>query len=91
MKRFQKIIEDQYEKLGIVSEYGTDEDETEKDNEGQAQEVSKAKQDTDTAEDAAHDATLTAHKSRQNLAGAKKDKADTTSADAQQKTKQIGA
>jgi hypothetical protein len=34
---------------------------------------------------------LTAHKSRQNLAGAKKNKADTTSADAQQKTKQIGA
>ena len=91
MKRFQKIIEDQYEKLGIVSEYGTDEDETEKDNEGQAQEVSKAKQDTDAAEDAAHDATLTAHKSRQTLAGAKKNKADTTSADAQQKTKQIGA
>ena len=91
MKRFQKIIEDQYEKLGIVSEYGTDEDETEKDNESQAQEVSKAKQDTDAAEDEAHDATLTAHKSRQNLAGAKKNKADTTSADAQQKTKQIGA
>ena len=80
MKRFEQIIEDQYKKLGLTSEAGNPNDETEKDNEGQEQEMQDAKVATDQAEDTAHDAGIAAQQSRQDLAGKKKEKADGTTA-----------
>lgn len=87
MNKFEQIIEDQYKRLGIVFEN----DDMESDNEDQKKELTKAREETDAAEDTAHDAKLTSHKSRQNLAAAEKDHADQTTADSNNKAGKIAS
>ncbi len=89
MKRFEQIIEDTYERLGLSEEKG-EKDENTADNKGQEDELNAAKTDTDAAEDAAHDAGMDAEQSKQELANLKKDKSTKTATDNRSKAKNMG-
>lgn len=89
MKRFEQIIEDTYKRLGL-SEEKDEKDESTADNEGQEDELNAAKQDTDAAEDTAHDAGMDAEKSKQELANLKTDKSTKASTDNRTKAKNMG-
>lgn len=86
MRRFQQILEDQYNRLGLTLEQ---EDDTEKDNEAQKAELDAVKQKTDAAEDESHAAQTDAHASRQELAGAQTKSAQNQAVANRQKTKNI--
>ena len=89
MKRFEQIIEDTYKRLGL-SEEKDEKDENTADNKGQEDELNAAKQNTDAAEDAAHDAGMDAEQSKQELANLKKDKSTKTATDNRAKAKSMG-
>jgi len=89
MKRFEQIIEDTYKRLGL-SEEKDDEDESTADNEGQDDDLSTAKQNTDAAEDQAHDAGMDAEQSKQELANLKKNKSTKASTDNRGKAQNLG-
>jgi len=80
MKRFEQIIEDQYKRLGLRSEAGNPNDDTESDNADQDEELAAAKTNTDQAEDTAHAAGMTAQQSRTDLANKKTEKSSATTA-----------
>lgn len=88
MKRFDQLIEQAYDRLELKLEYG--DDDTTADNEKQEQDMQKAKQDTDKAEDAAHDAGMDAEKSKQELATVKSKKSQETSSTNREKAKSMG-
>ena len=90
MKRFEQLIQDAYDRLDIVNEY-QDKDDTTADNKKQAEELSKAKQETDKAEDTAHDAGMDAEASKQELADVKTQKSTSAATKNRDKVKKMGA
>ena len=89
MKRFEQLIQDAYQRLNIVNEYGNDDPTA--DNKKQDDEMKKAKQATDKAEDTAHDAGIDAEASKQELASIKTDKSKSTAVKNRETSKKMGA
>ena len=88
MNKFETIIEDQYKRLGLFSEQ---DDDMETDNDEQKKELTKAREDTDAAEDTAHDAKMTSQQSRQKLASTETDHATQTTTNSNNKANKIAS
>lgn len=89
MRRFEQIIEDQYNRLGIALEQDDDTDPLEDDNVKQNKELNQHKQFTDKAEDDAHDANMGAQTARQKLAKAQTTYSQTKTQKSRDKLKKL--
>tara|TARA_B100002019_G_C20969803_1_gene450516 strand:- start:81 stop:353 length:273 start_codon:yes stop_codon:yes gene_type:complete len=86
MTKFEKLIEQAYTRLGVVTEA---DDDPEADNEEQKKAVADAAAETDTAEDNAHEAQKKEHEARQTAASAQTTSSTTKAQAATAKTQKL--